>query len=245
MNAFIFSNTVVDVGRKPLPRRKVEEVKRLLREGRSCREVSRMTGVSLGKVGEIRKSVKTATSKEVGRSRDSLSDLERELSKIEHRLSRVEGMLNDLYSALEKVLPSIGTPATPQPPTLAAGGTGEKKDVVEEFEAALKDFELKRARVKEMLERLGLRVEDVYMKKDEVEKMVEEVRRKAAEEALDDKRIEAVENIVRDAVARLIELFKPVVQAFLTVLEKASGSGESGERKEQDGLEDRELDIYA
>jgi len=94
MNAFTFSNAVAYVGRKPLPRRKAEEVKRLLREGHSCREASRMTGVSLGKVGEIRKSMETATSREIERLQGNLSDLEQRLSKMEHTL-------NDMCSALE------------------------------------------------------------------------------------------------------------------------------------------------
>jgi len=249
MNAFIFSNTVVDVGRKPLPREKVEEVKRLLREGRSCREVSRMTGVSLGKVGEIRKEMETGDERPSKKTKlqsrlhpryykerygEIWSDPELE----PYRPERFRKLMDKKQSEAEYV------GANKHRSVLEGELDDLELELITELRA-LRDFEAKRARVKEMLERLGLRVEDVYMKKDEVEKMVEEVRRKVAEEALDDKRIEAVENIIRDAVARLIELFKPVVQAFFTVPEEAFGSGESGERKEQEGLEDRELDIYA
>jgi len=39
-------------------------------------------------------------------------------------------------------------------------------------------------------------------------------RRKAYEEALNDKRVQAVENIISLAITRLIDMFKPAVHAF-------------------------------
>ena len=120
----------------------------------------------------------------------------------------------EVVEALEKILSSTGTPAL-QPPA-PTGGAGEKpKDAIEELVASLKDLEAKRAKLKEVLEKLGFKVEDVYMRREEVERLIEEVRCKAVEEALDDKRIEAVERIIDNAISRLIELFRPAVQAFL------------------------------
>jgi len=265
---------VAALGRRPLPREKVEEVKRLLREGHSCREVSRMTGVSLGKVGEIRKSMGIAATKEVGRSREGPSGLEEELSKVEQRLLKVENMLSDLFSALEsayrgrvdpklgclligryegakcifenpsklqcalcpyyvsklhilaipkevveglkalaEILSSIETPVPRQP--ASTGGAGEKpKDAIEKLEASLEDLESKRAKLKEVLEKMGFKVEDLYMRRDEVERLIEEARKKAFEEALKDKWIDVVEDIIRDVIPRLVELFRPAVQAF-------------------------------
>jgi len=47
---------------------------------------------------------------------------------------------------------------------------------------------------------------------------------RAAEEALDDKRIEAVANIIRDAVSKIFDIFRPAVQAIFTP-EKAESGG--------------------
>jgi len=61
---------------------------------------------------------------------------------------------------------------------------------------------------------MGFRVEDMYMRRDEVERLLQEERQKAQEEMLDDKRIRAVGNIVREAIAKLTEMFKPAIDAM-------------------------------
>ena len=135
-------------------------------------------------------------------------------SVLEGELEDLELKRQSLLRAADKVHRLFGAPGT-SPSAGVDSGAGEKpKDVIEEFERAFRDFEAKRARVREVLEGIGFKIEDVYMRRDEVERLVEEVRRKAAEEALDDKRIEAVENIICNAISKLIEMFKPAVQAF-------------------------------
>jgi len=155
-------------------------------------------------------------------------------SQLEREVDELELKRQSLLRAAEKAyrLFGGGVPGASQRSTPTVSETGETpRDIVEEFEAAFRDFEAKRARIKEVLEKLGFRIEDVYMRRDEVERIVDEVKRRTAEEAIDDKRIEAVENIIRDAVARLIELFKPAVQAFLTAPE----ASESGEERGAEG----------
>jgi len=126
--------------------------------------------------------------------------------------------LESLRRAVEKasrLFKSLGAPS-PQAPPAPAGRAEGPKDVIEQLETALRDFESKRAKLKEVLEKMGFKVEDLYMRRDEVERLIEEERRKAFEEALEDKRIKAVENIINNAISRLIELFRPAVQAFFT-----------------------------
>jgi len=227
MNAFIFSNTVVDVGRKPLPREKVEEVKRLLREGHSCREVSRMTGVSLGKVGEIRKEMETGDERPSKKTKLQ--------SKLHPRYYKEH--YGEIWSdpELEPYRPEEFRKLMDKKQSEAEYvGANKHRSVLEgelddlELELitelrALRDFEAKRARLRKFLERMGFKVEDVYMRRDEVERLVEEERRRAAEEALEEgKRIEALTNIIRDAILKIIDLFGPAVQAFFTP-EKESG----------------------
>jgi len=124
--------------------------------------------------------------------------------------------------------------APPPPPPLPQ--LEKPRDVIDELETAVKDFEAKRSKLREVLEKLGFRVEDLYMRRDEVEKLVEEVKKNAVEEALDDKRIEAVKNIIQDSIARLIELFRPAVQAIFSPPEERTtpppASEQSSEKRE-------------
>jgi chromosome segregation ATPase len=142
-------------------------------------------------------------------------------SSFEKELEELEAKKQSVIRAAQKALRLFtAAPESPQP---KAEELEEKpRDAVEEFEEAYKDFEAKRVKIKETLEKMGLKVEDMYMKKDEVERLIEETKRKTAEEALDDKRIEAVQKIVSDAIAQIVGMFKPVVQAYFP-------SGQSGE----------------
>jgi len=66
---------------------------------------------------------------------------------------------------------SQNSQASEKPPTIEET---EKtpRDIIEEFEAAFRDFEARRARIKEILEKMGFKVEDVYMRRDEVERII-------------------------------------------------------------------------
>jgi hypothetical protein len=143
------------------------------------------------------------------------SGLERELEELEIRKQSI-------IRAAQKALKIFGS----APETMPTGEGDEKpRDVIDEFESAYRDFEAKRAKIKETLEKMGLKVEDLYMKRDEVERLVEETKRRAAEEALDDKRIEAVSKIVSDAVAQIVGMFKPVIQAYFSLAPGGEGEG--------------------
>jgi DNA repair exonuclease SbcCD ATPase subunit len=75
------------------------------------------------------------------------------------------------------------------------------------------------AELVEALKKRGYHIEFDMVSREDARKMAEEAAAKAHEDALDDKRIEAVENVVHDAVADLINLFKPGVDYyFKTVL---------------------------
>jgi len=100
---------------------------------------------------------------------------------------------------------------------------GDSFRTLEEFEASLRRFEETRAKIREALEKMGFRVEDVYMRRDDVERAIEEAKRRAQEELVDDKRIEAVQNIVQDAVSRIIELFKPAVETLFAPKQQEVG----------------------
>jgi prefoldin subunit 5 len=150
------------------------------------------------------------------------SNLEKELEELELRRQSV-------IRAAQKALRLFGSMSeTPPPPPQTVKGEEKPRDVIDEFESAYKDFESKRTKIKETLEKMGLKVEDMYMKRDEVEKLIEETKRKAVEEALDDKRIEAVSKIVSDAIAQIVGMFKPVVQAYFSSTPAAGGEGEGG-----------------
>lgn len=69
--------------------------------------------------------------------------------------------------------------------------------------------------MKRALEGVGFKVEDIYMTRKEVERLIVESRRKAEEEALDDKRVAAVEKIIGDAVRQIVGMFQPAVQTWM------------------------------
>ena len=110
---------------------------------------------------------------------------------------------------------------------------------LEELIKLIRDYEETRRQIKEALESLGFRVEDRYVPREEVERIVEEVRRRAYDEALDDKRIEAVKEIISTSIARLIELFRPAVDAIFGPTPQAQQAGQpqtgTGETQQQQG----------
>ena len=86
--------------------------------------------------------------------------------------------------------------------------------------------------LKERLEKAGYKILGGPLTYEQVEKLVEEARHKAQEEVLDDKRIAAVENIVRDSVAQIVSMFKPAVSLWM---EHSVGSRGKGEEKAESG----------
>ena len=68
--------------------------------------------------------------------------------------------------------------------------------------------------LKKILEKHGYRVVGGPIPYDEAMKMVEEARKKAYEEALEDKRIEATKDIIKDSVRQIVQLFAPAIQTL-------------------------------
>jgi len=152
-----------------------------------------------------------------------------EKTPFEREFEELEGKRRMLLQAAQNVLMKYGAPGPSDQSTLTARG----RDSLAEFEAAFKDFEEKRNRIKRMLEEMGFKVEDVYMKKDEVERLLKDAKRRATEEALDDKRIEAVKDIISDAVSQIIGLFKPAIQKYFAGLPSEGGASESSKLEKQ------------
>jgi flagellar motility protein MotE (MotC chaperone) len=137
---------------------------------------------------------------------DAETEFEKQFMKLEEERHR-------LIKAARKIL-------TRYDPTYIPGGKEEEdededEDPLADFEEILRSYNEKRERMKKLLESLGFKVEDLYMRREEVEKLIDEVKRRAAEEVLEDKRIEAVKDIINNAVNRIISLFSPVIDYYI------------------------------
>lgn len=174
--------------------------------------------------------------KELGVGLEGETQFEKDLADLERKR---RAMLQAAQRVVTKYSPGAlpGAPGSAPPGPQAPPAKEEKRDIFEEFEMAFKGFESTRSRIKETLDRMGFKVEDIYMKREEVEKLLEETKRRTAEEALDDKRITAVENIVRDAVREIVGMFSPAVKVWMDYALRAKG-GEtpSSSQKESSAL---------
>lgn len=78
--------------------------------------------------------------------------------------------------------------------------------------------------LRKRLEQAGYKIVGGPLTYEQVEKLVEEARRRAQEEALEDKRIEAVQNIIRDSVGKIIGMFQPAIEIWMrSSLESRAG----------------------
>ena len=91
-----------------------------------------------------------------------------------------------------------------------------KEDVMRMIEEAQKQAleRLSMEELKKRLEAAGYKVVGGPISWEEFQKAVEEAKRKAQEEVSDDKKIEAVTGIIRDSVAKIIDMFKPAVETI-------------------------------
>jgi len=122
-------------------------------------------------------------------------------------------------------------PPPPQPAKEAEG----RRSAIDEFKEAFRGFEEKRREVRKLLEDMGFKVEDVYMRREEVERLLEEARRRAMEEALEDKRIEAVKSIISEAVDKVVNVFRPAVDVLLGVPPAPAAAGGEGPSRRSEG----------
>jgi DNA repair exonuclease SbcCD ATPase subunit len=94
----------------------------------------------------------------------------------------------------------------------------KKKEWIEKIEAD---------ELKNILQKKGYKIVGGPIPYDQVEKIVEEVKRRAYEEALDDKRIDAVAKIVEGSVERIIDMFRPAVSLWMERTLEARGGGQA------------------
>jgi hypothetical protein len=136
---------------------------------------------------------------------DAETEFEKQFMKLEEERQR-------LIKAARKILAKYD-------PAYTLSGEREEdeedEDPLVDFEETLRSYNEKRERMKKLLESMGFKVEDLYMRREEVEKLIDEVKRRAAEEVLEDKRIEAVKDIINNAVNRIISLFSPVIDYYI------------------------------
>jgi len=80
--------------------------------------------------------------------------------------------------------------------------------------------------LKKRLQEAGYKIVGGPLTYEQVEKLMEEAKRKAQEEAIDDKRIDAVAGIIRESVSKIIEMFRPAVELWLqSTPQQPSGTG--------------------
>jgi uncharacterized coiled-coil DUF342 family protein len=80
--------------------------------------------------------------------------------------------------------------------------------------------------LKKRLQQAGYKIVGGPLTYEQVEKLVEEAKRKAQEEAIDDKRIDAVAGIIRESVSKIIEMFRPAVEVWLQSTPQQASGGE-------------------
>jgi uncharacterized protein YqgV (UPF0045/DUF77 family) len=119
--------------------------------------------------------------------------------------------VNKVKGEAEKLLTGMGYRVEP-------GGV-TKEEVQRMIEAAREEAlsKLPPEELKKRLEAMGYRVEGGPITWDQVQRMVEEARKRAYEEALEDKRIEAVERTISNAFAQIAQIFQPAVSVIFGV----------------------------
>jgi len=100
------------------------------------------------------------------RTSEYQSQLEREVDELELKRQSLLRAAEKAYRLFGGGVPGASIASQRSAPTVSETGEAPR-DIIEEFEAAFRDFEAKRARIKEMLEKMGFRIEDVYMRRDE------------------------------------------------------------------------------
>jgi hypothetical protein len=91
----------------------------------------------------------------------------------------------------------------------------EPVDILAEIAGGLQSVDAMRERFKEIAAKLGFKLEDRYVRREEVDRLLEEEKRKWMEERLDDRRIQAVENIIRETIDKAFKMFQPAVEAII------------------------------
>ena len=142
-------------------------------------------------------------------------------TETEHPIARrVEQLIEELketHRALMRAQTLLSTFAPTVPPTKPAGEVKPVEpevDVIERIAKEVERLQERRRKIAEALRKMGYEVEDIYLERSKVEELLEQERQKALEEALDEKRIEVVREIVVSIVRELKDIFKPMAEAW-------------------------------
>jgi len=138
-------------------------------------------------------------------------------TELKEKVAQEEEALKRTYAMLGWT-PAPGSEQQSEQPQPAAPTPTPETTPVDSIEALKRDIETieeKRRKMKETFEKLGFKVEDMYMRRDEFERRLAEERQKMTDDALDDRRIKAVENIVNRAIDKVAEMFKPAVDMIV------------------------------
>ncbi|MEM2196811.1 MAG: hypothetical protein QW290_07005 [Sulfolobales archaeon] len=147
-------------------------------------------------------------------------------SEIEKRYEELERELKGYERVLRRLGMVSGSQGVVQPPPQLPG--------IEAIGEELKKLQERRERILEMLKKPGFEVRDEYVRREEVESMVEEAYRRGMEEALDDKRINAMKEIIMQGLSKVVEIFQPAIHClFLPPIEALEG-GETGSQSSEE-----------
>jgi len=159
----------------------------------------------------------------VSPSQERLSDV---ANKLVQQLRQAAEDIATTYKLLSELTKGEELPQRSEP--IKVEEETQPTDVIEALKQQISSLEENRRKLKSMLEELGFKIEDMYLHKDEVEERIRREREKWEEEALDDRRVQEIGNIVRETVSKIIGLFQPAVQAWADWVFTARGSQGGG-----------------
>lgn len=135
------------------------------------------------------------------------------LTELEDTLSKIEGVTESAKSWLRK----IGYPVENLEAAPSVELKGSAKELTDDY-------------LRKTLESRGYKMVGGPMSYDQIQKLMEEERKKAQEEVLDDKRIDAVADIIKESVKDIIEMFKPAVNIYTEYMFSGKGGQSSKEQ---------------
>jgi hypothetical protein len=168
-----------------------------------------------------------------------------EIQALMDKIDEAVGPLKERLDTMEEGKGSGATPPPPPPPspedlftqisdiTERAKGWLDKAGYKVEMDKGLSKEEIQKMideaskaaiekipqdQLKDKLEKAGYKIVGGPVTYEQAQKMAEEAAAKAHEDALDDKRIEAVENIIHDGIVEVVNMFKPAVEFYYNTI---------------------------
>jgi len=139
--------------------------------------------------------------------------LVQKVRELKDEIARTEKALGRVYSEL-----GITSMTGPNCSSRQSLKLAEPVDVLASISEGFQSLDAMRERFKEIAAKLGFKLEDKYVSREEVEKILEEEKRKWMDEQLDDRRIQAVENIIREAIDKVCKMFQPAVDVIVNTV---------------------------